>query len=172
VHWASLETYWIGTIFFVPAGTLRLPWLRFFRAFFLSCKANAGVKPAKMGHGPHYSKIFVLFYVLFVLCRSVFCLCLNMYCTTATGWLPNCSEQIYQYQYILEDGSAMYRDGLDLMDSEDMLYNINLAFCNKEKELPKRRVHSIQCWISLYWRSVSLQGYQIYNNINGCLRTR
>jgi len=57
-----------------------------FPCFFLSFKANARVKPAKMGHGPHSSKIFVLFYVLFVLCRSV-----NLYCTTAAEWLPNCS---------------------------------------------------------------------------------
>ena len=47
--------------------------------FFLSCKANARVKPAKTGHGPHSSKIFVLFYVLFVLCRSVYCLCVCVY---------------------------------------------------------------------------------------------
>jgi len=46
-----------------------------FPYFFLSCKANASVKPAKKGHGPHSSKIFVFFYVLFVLCRSVYCLC-------------------------------------------------------------------------------------------------
>jgi len=32
-----------------------LPWLRFFRAFFLSCKTNARLKPAKTGHGPHSS---------------------------------------------------------------------------------------------------------------------
>jgi uncharacterized protein YacL len=46
-----------------------------FPCFFLSCKANARVKPAKTGHGPHTSKLiviyfvsslFVLFYVLFV----------------------------------------------------------------------------------------------------------
>jgi hypothetical protein len=43
--------------------------------FFLSCKANTRVKPAKMGHGPHSSYIFVLFYVLFVLFRSVYFLC-------------------------------------------------------------------------------------------------
>jgi hypothetical protein len=66
-----------------------------FSCFFLSCKANARVKPAKMGHGLPSSKIFVLSYVLFVLCRSVYCLCVNVYCTTATGWLPNCSLQIY-----------------------------------------------------------------------------
>jgi len=66
----------------------------FFPCFYLSCMANARVKPAKMGHGPHSSKIFVLFYVLFVLCRSVYCVCVNVYCTTATGWLPNCGKQI------------------------------------------------------------------------------
>ena len=61
-----------------------------FPYFFLSCKANARVKPAKTGHGPHSSKIFVLFCVLFVLRRSLSCVCVNVYCTAATGWLPNC----------------------------------------------------------------------------------
>jgi hypothetical protein len=59
--------------------------------FFLSCEANARVKPAMTGHGPQSSKIFVLFHVLFVLCRSVYCFCVNVYYTTATGWLSNCS---------------------------------------------------------------------------------
>ena len=62
-----------------------------FPCFFLSCKANARVKSAKMGHGPQSSKLFVLFYELSVLCCSLFCLYVNVYCTTATGWLPNCS---------------------------------------------------------------------------------
>ena len=56
-----------------------------FPCFFLSCKTNARVKPAKTGHCPYSSKIFVLFHALFVLCRSVYCLCVNVYCTTATG---------------------------------------------------------------------------------------
>jgi hypothetical protein len=62
-----------------------LPWLRFFftltegfPCFFLICKANATVKLAKTGHGPHSSTLvicvvrllFVLFYVLFV-CKCV-----------------------------------------------------------------------------------------------------
>jgi hypothetical protein len=77
---------------FVPTGTLRLPCLRFLRAFASVVRQMPGLKkPAKMGHGPLSSKIFVLFYVLFVFCRSVYCLCVNVYCTTATGWLPNCS---------------------------------------------------------------------------------
>jgi len=50
-----------------------------FPCFFLSCKANARVKLAKMGHGPRSSTLvcicvfrllFVLFYVLFV-CKCV-----------------------------------------------------------------------------------------------------
>jgi hypothetical protein len=62
-----------------------------FPCFFLSCKANARVKPTTTGNGPHPSKIFVLLYVLFVLCRSVYYLCVNVYCTITTGWLPICS---------------------------------------------------------------------------------
>ena len=60
-----------------------------FLCLFLSCKANVRVQPAETGHGPHSSKIFVLFYILFVLCRSVQCLCVNVYRTTAIGWLPD-----------------------------------------------------------------------------------
>jgi len=50
-----------------------------FPCFFLSCNANARVKLAKTGHGPHSSTLlvicvvrllFVLFYVLFV-CKCV-----------------------------------------------------------------------------------------------------
>jgi len=63
-----------------------------FPCFSLSCKANAGVKLAKMGHGPHSSKLvvicvffllFVLFYVLFVflLLYVLFvCKCVLYYC--------------------------------------------------------------------------------------------
>jgi len=75
-----------------------------FPCFFPSCKTNARVKPAKTGHGPHLPNfcvvlcIFVLFYVLFVLCCSLYRLCVYVYCTTATGWLPNCS-QLYIISY-------------------------------------------------------------------------
>jgi len=41
-----------------------------FPSFFLSCKANARVKPAKTGHGPHFSKF---------LCCSMYFLCCSMY---------------------------------------------------------------------------------------------
>jgi hypothetical protein len=60
-----------------------------FPCSFLSCKANAEVKPAKTGHGPHSSKFLCC--SMYCLCRSLYCLCVYVYCTTATGWLPNCS---------------------------------------------------------------------------------
>ena len=53
-------------------------YMRFFRAFFLSCKANARVKLAKTGHGPHSSTLFVICVVrlLFVLfCVLFVCKC-------------------------------------------------------------------------------------------------
>jgi len=40
-----------------PEGLMNNPvFNEFFPCFFLSCKANAGVKLAKMGHGPHSSQ--------------------------------------------------------------------------------------------------------------------
>ena len=73
-----------------------------FPCFFLSCKANSRVKPAKTEYGSNSSNIFVLFYILFVLCRSVYCLCVNVNCTTATGWQPNCSLHIYHIKQATE----------------------------------------------------------------------
>jgi len=61
-----------------------------FPCFSLSCKANARVKPAKTGHGPHSIKI-VGFSRYTLLCRSVCCLFVNVHCTAATGCQPNCS---------------------------------------------------------------------------------
>jgi len=39
-----------------------------FPYFFLSCKANARVKLAKMGHGQHSSKLVVICVVLRIVC--------------------------------------------------------------------------------------------------------
>ena len=55
---------------FLDAATLT----EVFLCFFLGCKANARVKLAMKGHGPHSSKIVVFFYVLLVLYRSMYCL--------------------------------------------------------------------------------------------------
>jgi hypothetical protein len=55
---------------FLDASTLT----KGFPCFLLGCKANSRVQLAKTGHGPHSSKIVVLFYVLIVLYRSMYCL--------------------------------------------------------------------------------------------------
>jgi hypothetical protein len=58
--------------------------------FSFSCKANARLKLAKTGHGPHSSTSFVIFVVLLLfvlfgyLCCSLFCLCVNVYCHGVT----------------------------------------------------------------------------------------
>jgi len=82
-----LLVYVIVVYVFLDTATLT----EVFPCFFLSCKANARVKLAKTGHGPHSSQIVAVFYVLFVLCRSVYCLCVDVCCTAATGCQPNCS---------------------------------------------------------------------------------
>jgi len=64
-----------------------LPWLRFFRAFFLSCKANARVKPAKTGHGPHSSTLVVICVIRLLFVLFYYCLCVNMYCHRVTTQL-------------------------------------------------------------------------------------
>jgi hypothetical protein len=66
-----------------------------FPCFFLSFKANARVKLAKTGHGPHSSTlvcICVVRLLLFVLlgchlCCSMYCLCVNVYCHRVTTQL-------------------------------------------------------------------------------------
>jgi len=69
-------------IVIVPAGTLRLPWLRFLRAFSSVVRKCQG-KTREDGYGPHFSKYFcvvpcivcfVSFCVLFV------CKCVLYYC--------------------------------------------------------------------------------------------
>jgi len=74
-----------------------------FPCFFLGYKANARVILAKTGHGPHSSKIVVLFYVLFFLYCSMFCLCVSVYChwVTTQLQLTNISSYIYIYIYIV-----------------------------------------------------------------------
>ena len=82
-----------------------------FPCFFLSCKANARVKLAKTGHGPHSSTLVVicvvrLLFVLFVcyLCCSMYCLCVNVYCHRVTTQL-----QLINISYKLDMSSSISR---------------------------------------------------------------
>jgi len=50
-----------------------------FPCFFLSCKANARVKAAKTGHGPHSFK-FLCFSMYFLCCSMNFCVVLCTVC--------------------------------------------------------------------------------------------
>ena len=78
---SDFKYIWTFSINFLEIHTEIFPW------FFLGCKANARVKLAKTGHGPHSSKIVVLLYVLFVSYRSMYCLCVNVYCHRVTTQL-------------------------------------------------------------------------------------
>jgi len=61
---------------------VRLPWLRFFRAFSSVVRQIPGYNSQRQGTARTLPKF---------LCLSVYCLCVNVYCTAATGWQPNCS---------------------------------------------------------------------------------
>ena len=56
-----------------------------FPCFFLSCKANARVKPTKTGHGPHSSKF---------LCFSMYCLFSVVLCISVLYYCPQVATQM------------------------------------------------------------------------------
>jgi hypothetical protein len=65
---------------------VRLPWLRFFLAFSSVVRQMPGYNSPKRGTACTLPKF---------MCFSMYCLLVNVYCTTATGWQPNCTWQIY-----------------------------------------------------------------------------
>ena len=81
----------VYSVFIVPTGTLRLPWLRVFRAFSSVVRQIPGYNSQRRYTGRTLPKLIMLFCVLFVLYCSVYCLCVNVYCTTATECQPKCS---------------------------------------------------------------------------------
>jgi hypothetical protein len=66
----ALYVYCTVTEVFLNLIEVFLTLTEVFPCFFLSCKANARVKLAKTGHGPHSTTLFVLFYAVFV-CKCV-----------------------------------------------------------------------------------------------------
>ena len=83
-----------------------------FPCFFLSCKANARVKLAKTGHGPHSSQLVVICVVLLLFVFSVLsvsfyvlfvCKCVLYYCHRVSTQLQltNISYHIISYHHII-----------------------------------------------------------------------
>jgi hypothetical protein len=70
----------VHSVFIVPTGTLRLPWLRFFRVLSLVVRQMPGYNSQRRGVASTMSDQL-----------TVYCVCVNVYCTTATGCHPNCS---------------------------------------------------------------------------------
>ena len=103
---------------FLDAATLT----EVFPCFFLGCKANARVILAKTGHGPHSSKIVVLFYVLLVLYCSMYCLCVNVYCQRVTTQLQltNISYHIISY---------LHRISALCVSKFDLVYDAGFTSC-------------------------------------------
>jgi hypothetical protein len=64
----------VYSVFIVPTGTLRLPWLRFFRAFSSVARQMPGYNSQSGGTARTLPKLIVLFCVLFV------CKCVLYYC--------------------------------------------------------------------------------------------
>jgi hypothetical protein len=64
--------------------------------FFLSCKANARVKLAKTGHGPHSSTLRYYLCCSVVICVVLCIVCVNVYCHRVTTQLQltNISFQV------------------------------------------------------------------------------
>ena len=87
-------------IVIVPAGTLRVPWLRVFRAFSSAVRQIPGYNSQRRGTARTFPKF---------LCWSVYCLCVNVHCTAATGWQPNRS-----LTYIISYHIISYWTGLPL----------------------------------------------------------
>jgi len=69
----------VYSVFIMPTGTLRLPWLRFFHAFSSVVRQMPGYNSQRRGTARTLPKLIVLFCVLF-LCKCVL-YCTVLYCT-------------------------------------------------------------------------------------------
>jgi hypothetical protein len=80
----------VYSVFIVPTGSLRLPWLRF-SVLFPQLQGKCQRITRKDGARPAlfpFSELCCSMYRLCRLCCSMYCLCVNVYCTTATGCQP------------------------------------------------------------------------------------
>jgi len=125
-------------------GTLRLPWLRCFRAFSSVVRQMPEYTSQRRDTARTLPKNFVLFYVLFVLCRSMYCLCVNVYRTTATRWQPNCSSTNTSIHISsISNVSRCYR--LIYWKVITTKFTINKSHKNDECHLPSRSITKNLC---------------------------
>jgi hypothetical protein len=87
-----LLTCMLCSAYSLPTGTLRLPWLRFFRAFSSVLRQMQEYTSQRRGTVRTLPEFCCSMYCLCRLCCSMYCLCVNVYCTTATRCQPNCSS--------------------------------------------------------------------------------
>jgi hypothetical protein len=64
----------VYSVFIVPTGTLRLPWLRFFCAFSSVLRQMPGYNSQRQGTARTLPKLIVLFWILFM-CKCVLYFC-------------------------------------------------------------------------------------------------
>jgi hypothetical protein len=81
----------VYSVFIVPTGTLRLPWLRVFRAFSSVVRQMPGYNSQRRGTARTLPKLIVLFCVLFV------CKCVLYYCHRVSTKLQLTNISIYLY---------------------------------------------------------------------------
>jgi hypothetical protein len=74
----SMYSYLRLCIFIVPAGTLRLPWLRFSRAFSSVVRQMPEYNPQRRGTASTLPKFLCCSIYCLFLCRSVYCFYVNL----------------------------------------------------------------------------------------------
>ena len=142
-----------------------LPWLRFFRPFFLSCKANSRVQLTKTGHGPHCSQLgnfytvsslLILFWPVWVRIpeslptKVVNCVVLCIVCMyMSTVLLPPGVNPIAVNKYINISYIKKYCKMGDLSD-----FQRGHCWCAFSWSICNQNDHFIRCI-----QSSSLQGY-------------
>jgi hypothetical protein len=94
--YCNVYVFWLLCMFcsvhyvsIVPTGTLRLPWLRFFRAFSSAVRQMPGYNSQRRGTACTLPKLIVLFCVLFV------CKCVLYYCHRVSTQLHSTNVSIY-----------------------------------------------------------------------------